>query len=294
MGTPERTTELGTRLVWQCGVHAVELGDRTVLMGILNVTPDSFSDGGRFFEVDAAVDRALQLRDDGATIVDIGGESTRPGADPIPSEEEIRRVAPVVERLQAEAPDLVLSVDTSKAAVARAAVDVGASIVNDVSAGRDPRMLDAVASTRAGYVAMHMQGEPGTMQADPHYSDVVEDVRSFLGDRLRAAEQAGIQRDRLCVDPGLGFGKTLEHNLALLRDIHRIVELGVPVLAGPSRKRFIGTLTGAEDPADRVEGTAAVVAWLVAQGTHIVRVHDVREMTRVVQVVDAIVLGSAP
>jgi dihydropteroate synthase len=293
MGATDRTTELGTRLVWRCGEHHIELGGRTIVMGVLNVTPDSFSDGGRFLEVDAAVQRALQLRAEGADIVDVGGESTRPGAASVPVEEELRRVVPVVERLHAEAPDLVVSVDTRTASVAGAAIDAGAAVVNDVAAGRDPRMLETVASSGAGYVVMHMLGDPATMQTDPHYDDVVEQVRTFLDDRLRAADEAGIGRDRLCVDPGIGFGKTVDHNLVLLRDIDRILDLGVPVLVGPSRKRFIGTLTGADDPTDRVEGTAAAVAWLAARGTHVVRVHDVKEMSRVVRVVDAIRRGSA-
>jgi len=293
MGTPDATDDPLTGPTWRCGEHVFELGGRTIVMGILNVTPDSFSDGGRFLETDAAVKHALQLRDDGADIVDVGGESTRPGATTIDAEEEIRRVVPVVQRLSDEAPELAVSVDTRKSAVARAAIDAGAALVNDVAAGRDPQMLTVVASSRAGYVVMHMLGDPATMQAQPHYDDVVEQVRTFLADRLRTAEDAGIARDRLCVDPGIGFGKTLDHNLALLRDIDRIVELGAPVLAGPSRKRFIGTLTGVEDPADRVDGTAAAVAWLVAHGTHVVRVHDVKEMTRVARVVEAIRRGSA-
>ncbi|MEX0989870.1 MAG: dihydropteroate synthase [Actinomycetota bacterium] len=281
-------------LRWRCGEHVLGLGERTLVMGILNVTPDSFSDGGRFLDAEPAVEHAVRLAREGADIVDVGGESTRPGADEVPVDEELRRVVPVIERLVGELPELVVSVDTRKAEVARAAISAGASIVNDVAAGRDPAMLSSVAGSDAGYVAMHMLGEPGTMQRDPHYDDIVEQVRGFLANRVADAETAGIDRERVCVDPGIGFGKTLEHNLVLMRDLDRIVDLGLPVLVGASRKRFIGMLTGVEDPSDRLEGTAAAVAWAVGAGAHIVRVHDVGRIVRVVRVVDAIRAGTAP
>jgi dihydropteroate synthase len=273
--------------LWHCGSHIVALGERTLVMGILNVTPDSFSDGGSFANADDAVKEAIQMVSDGADMVDIGGESSRPGSDPVSADEERSRVVPVIQRLVHELPDVPVSVDTRKAAVARAAIDAGASIVNDISAGADPEMFDVVRDAGAGLVLMHMKGEPKTMQDDPSYYDVVAEVRGFLGDRIEAATAAGVEFDRLCIDPGLGFGKTLEHNLAILHDIGAFHHLGVPVLVGPSRKRFIGTLTETE-VGDRTGGTAGAVAWCAAQAVDVVRVHDVKEMVRVVRVVDAI------
>ena len=273
--------------IWRCGPHVIPVGRRTLVMGIVNVTPDSFSDGGSYANVDDAVKHAIQMVADGAELVDVGGESSRPGSDVVAPEEEIRRVVPVIRRLVDELPDVPVSVDTRKPAVARAGLEGGATIVNDVSAGADPGMFGVVADAGAGMVLMHMKGEPKTMQDDPSYYDVVAEVRGFLGDRVEAAVGAGIDLERLCVDPGIGFGKTLEHNLAILHDIRAFHHLGVPVLVGPSRKRFIGTLTETEVD-DRIEGTAGVVAWCAAEGVDIVRVHDVKEMTRVVRVIDAI------
>ena len=273
--------------IWRCGPHVIPLGRRTLVMGIVNVTPDSFSDGGSHANVDDAVKHAIQMVADGAELVDVGGESTRPGSDVVAPEEEIHRVVPVIRRIVDELPDVPVSIDTRKPAVARAALDGGASIVNDVSAGADPAMFGVVGEADAGMVLMHMKGEPKTMQDDPSYYDVVAEVRGFLGDRVEAAVGAGIDLERLCIDPGIGFGKTLEHNLAILHDIRAFHHLGVPVLVGPSRKRFIGTLTDT-DVDDRIEGTAGVVAWCAAEGVDIIRVHDVKEMTRVVRVVDAI------
>ena len=256
-------------------------------MGVVNVTPDSFSDGGLFLDPEAAVRHGVELAAKGADLLDIGGESTRPGSDPVPVNEEIDRVVPVIKRLAAEV-DVPISIDTQKASVAAAALDAGASIVNDVSAGRhDPDMFDEVRELEAGMVLMHMLGDPKTMQVEPHYDDVVADVQAFLREGVEAAVMAGIERDRLCVDPGIGFGKTLEHNLTLLREIDAVRVEGVPLLVGPSRKSFIGRLTGAE-PDDRIGGTAGAVAWLAAKGVEMIRVHDVREMRQVVQVVEAI------
>jgi dihydropteroate synthase len=260
-------------------------------MGVVNVTPDSFSDGGSFLDPNAAIEHGLRLVADGADILDVGGESTRPGSDPVPADEEAGRVIPVVGAL-VERTAVPISVDTRKAAVARGALGAGAAIVNDVTAGADPEMFAVVRDAGAGLVLMHMKGEPKTMQDEPTYHDVVAEVRGFLGARVDAAVAAGIGRGRLSIDPGIGFGKTLEHNLALLRDLARLRDLGVPVLVGPSRKRFIGALTGAEAD-DRLEGTAGAVAWCAAQRADVVRVHDVREMSRVVRVVDAIVRGTA-
>ena len=256
-------------------------------MGIMNVTPDSFSDGGAYGTLDDAVKHAIQMASDGADLLDVGGESTRPGSDEVPADEEIARVVPVIQRIAHELPDIPVSIDTRKTEVARASLAVGATIVNDISAGADPEMLGLVCETGAGLVLMHMKGEPKTMQDDPTYHDVVAEVRGFLGDRIEAAVGAGIGRDRLCIDPGIGFGKTLEHNLAILREIGGFHQLGTAVMVGPSRKRFIGRLTRTE-VGDRIEGTAGAVAWCAGRGVDVIRVHDVKEMTRVVRVVDAI------
>ncbi|MGZ5299008.1 MAG: dihydropteroate synthase, partial [Actinomycetota bacterium] len=237
--------------------------------------------------VDDAVKHATQMVADGADLLDVGGESTRPGSEVVPPDEETNRVVPVIRRIAEDLPDIPVSVDTRRSDVARAALDAGATIVNDISAGADPAMFGIVAQTGAGMILMHMKGEPKTMQDDPTYYDVVAEVRGFLGDRIEAALAAGIELEQLCGDPGIGFGKTLEHNLTILHDIRAFHHLGVPLLVGPSRKRFIGTLTDTEVD-DRIEGTAGVVAWCAAEGVDIVRVHDVKEMTRVVRVVDAI------
>jgi dihydropteroate synthase len=287
VGESDYDARMPGEVFWRCGPHVVPLGRRTLVMGIVNVTPDSFSDGGTYANVDDAVKHAIQMVADGAELLDVGGESTRPGSDVVAPEEEMQRVVPVIRRIVDELPDVPVSVDTRKPVVARAALEGGATIVNDVSAGADPAMFGVVADAGAGMVLMHMKGEPKTMQDDPSYYDVVAEVRGFLGERVEAATAAGIELDRLCVDPGIGFGKTLEHNLAILHDIRAFHHLGVPVLVGPSRKRFIGTLTDTEVD-DRIEGTAGVVAWCAAEGVDVVRVHDVKAMTRVVRVVDAI------
>ena len=276
----------GAPLLWRCGPAVLPCGLRTLVMGIVNVTPDSFSDGGELPDAEAATKRALGMVLDGADILDIGGESTRPGSAEVPADVELERVMPVIERLREET-EVPLSIDTRKAEVAVEALRAGATIVNDVSAGADPGMFDAVRSSGAGMVLMHMQGEPRTMQAQPHYDDVVAEVHEFLRQRADDAVRAGIDRDRLCIDPGIGFGKSLEHNLLLLRDVRVLLDLGLPVLVGPSRKRFLGTILGTE-VGDRLEGTAAAVAWLAAMGVHVVRVHDVKEMARVARVIDAI------
>jgi dihydropteroate synthase len=273
--------------IWRCGPHVIPLRQRTLVMGIVNVTPDSFSDGGAYGGPDDAVKHALQMVGDGADLLDVGGESTRPGSDAVPADEERSRVLPVIEGIVKERPDLPVSIDTRKPDVARAALEAGATIVNDISAGADPAMFDVVRDSGAGMILMHMRGEPQTMQEDPTYYDVMAEVRGFLGYHIEVAVASGIDRDRLCVDPGIGFGKTVEHNLAILREIGAFQHLGVPVLVGPSRKGFIGALTDTEVD-ERVEGTAGVVAWCAAHSVDIVRVHDVKQMTRVVRVVDAI------
>jgi dihydropteroate synthase len=273
--------------VWKAGSRTLPCEERTLVMGIVNVTPDSFSDGGVLLDPEAAVDAGLRMVADGADLLDVGGESTRPGASLVPSEEEIGRVGPVIERLAAET-DLPISIDTRKAGVAVAALEAGAVIVNDVSAGRfDPNMFEVVRAAGAGMVLMHMRGDPGTMQGLTDYVDVARDVKAALAERIQAAVEAGIEWDRLAVDPGVGFAKTAQQSLRLLRDIAEFRDLGRPVLAGPSRKSFIGHVLGT-DVAERMEGTAAAVAWLVARGVHIVRVHDVKQMVRVVRMVEAI------
>jgi dihydropteroate synthase len=279
--------------VWRFRDRELPLGERTLVMGIVNVTPDSFSDGGMFGDADAAVKHGLRLLEEGADVLDVGGESTRPGSDPVSEEEERERVVPVIEGLRREAPEAVLSVDTRKGTVAEDALAAGADVVNDIGAGADPDMFGVVARRGAGMVLMHMQGDPKTMQVEPHYDDVVAEVRSFLADRIEAAAAAGIARDRLCVDPGIGFGKDLGHNLTLLRAIESFRDLGVPVLVGASRKRFIGEVSGAPDPADRVDGSLGAAAWCAANGVDVVRVHDVARTVRATRVVDAIARGAS-
>jgi dihydropteroate synthase len=261
-------------------------------MGILNVTPDSFSEGGRFFDRYDAVKHAAQMVTDGADIVDVGGESTRPGSDPIPADEELKRVLPVIERIVEEIPHTPISIDTRKAAVASAALEAGATIVNDVSAGADPAMFDVVREHDAAVVLMHMKGEPKTMQEAPMYDDVVGEVHEFLRERIQAAEFAGIDPERIAIDPGIGFGKDLGHNLELMQRADAFLDLGRPLLVGPSRKRFIGAILDLPED-QRVEGTIGAAAWMVARGAHIVRVHDVREVVRGIRVVDAIARGHA-
>jgi dihydropteroate synthase len=272
--------------MWRFGPYSLECGRRTHVMGVINVTPDSFSDGGRFLDPEEAVRAGMAMVEDGADLLDVGGESTRPRSDSVSPEEELRRALPVVKRLAAEV-NVPISIDTRKAEVAKAALDAGATVVNDITAGRDDEMFAVVREAGAGMVLMHMQGDPKTMQDEPRYDDVVREVKAFLAERVAAAESAGIQRDGLCVDPGLGFGKTLQHNLTLMHDIGSMADIGRPVLVGPSRKSFVGRVTETEVD-ERLGGTAGAVAWLTAHGANIVRVHDVREMVRVVRMVDAI------
>jgi len=278
--------------VWRAGLHVLKCGGRTHVMGIINVTPDSFSDGGRFFDPEAAVAAGIEMAAEGADILDVGGESTRPGSDAVPLEEELDRVVHVIKRLAAEV-EIPISVDTRRAGVAKEAVEVGASLVNDVTAGSDPSMFEVVKEAGAGMVLMHMRGEPKTMQQLTDYGDVVAEVKASLAGRLQAAGEAGIEWERLGVDPGLGFAKTEPQNYTLMRDIAAFGKLGRPVVVGPSRKSFIGKVLGTEVD-QRMEGTAGAVAWMAGQGAHVVRVHDVSEMVRVVRVVDAIRRGGEP
>lgn len=275
-------------LIWKARNRRLDAAERTRIMGVLNTTPDSFSDGGRFLDPGPAVARGLDMLAQGADILDIGGESTRPGAGAVSVEEEIRRVVPVVEALRRRAPDALLSVDTSKAAVAEAALAAGADILNDVTAGLgDPDMLALAARTGAGLVLMHMRGTPRTMQRNPEYADVVAEVRDHLAERVRAAEAAGVARERLVLDPGVGFGKRLEHNLALIAGLGELAALGRPLLLGVSRKRWLGDLTG-RGVGDRMAASLAGAAAGVERGAHIIRVHDVIESCDMVRVIDSI------
>lgn len=272
--------------------HAIECRgrrlalDRPAVMGVVNVTPDSFSDGGRFFDPDRAVDHALALAGEGADIVDIGGESTRPGAEEVTADQELERVIPIIEAVRARA-DVIVSIDTSKPRVMAEAVAAGADVVNDVYALRAEGALDAVRELGVPACLMHMQGTPRTMQANPTYQDVVSEVHEFLAARLRACIDAGIPAGRLVVDPGFGFGKTIEHNLALLRGLRALGDLGVPVLAGLSRKSFVGRITG-RDMDDRVAGSVAFALAAVREGASIVRVHDVKETVDALKVWQAV------
>jgi dihydropteroate synthase len=283
----------GEPFVWRAGTHTFDCRRRTFVMGVLNVTPDSFSDGGRFVQPGDAVAEGVQMAADGADMLDVGGESTRPGSEAVPPEEELRRVLPVIEGLRREAPEIALSVDTRKAEVAAAALAAGASIVNDVTAGSDLAMFGVVRDASAGMILMHMRGDPATMQQLTHYDDVVAEVKAYLRDRVDAAVAAGIEWERLSVDPGLGFAKTAEQSLLLMKEVATLLDLRRPVLVGPSRKSFIGAVLGAEVE-DRLEGTAGAVAWMVGLGAHIVRVHDVKAMVRVVRVVVAIRWAGEP
>ena len=257
------------------------------VLGIVNVTPDSFSDGGEHATTEAAVAHGLKLAGEGADALDIGGESTRPGADDVPLEEELRRVIPVVERLARDTA-LPISIDTSKPEVMRAAVAAGAGMVNDVFALRRDGALDAAASLGVPVVLMHMLGEPRSMQEAPAYDDVVADVHRFLAERIFAAEMAGIDKKRIVVDPGFGFGKTLAHNLALLAQLERFTELGVPLMAGLSRKQGIGRLTGRDAPHERVHGSVAAALIAVQRGARLVRVHDVAATVDALKVWNAV------
>ena len=268
----------------------VDARRRTVLMGIINVTPDSFYDGGKRLDPERAVADGIGLVEAGAEVLDIGGESTRPGAQPVSLEEELQRVLPVIRGLRRNI-NVPISIDTYKAQVARAALSEGADIVNDISALRfDPQMALLVAAEKVPIVLMHMQGTPRTMQAEPCYNDVLGEVREFLAAQIDFAVQAGVERQNIIIDPGIGFGKTLEHNLALLRGLPTLATLGQPLLVGASRKAFIGRILKLE-PDERLEGSLAAAIVAVFGGAHIVRVHDVKETRRAIRVADAIRFG---
>jgi dihydropteroate synthase len=271
---------------WRTSCRVIDLS-KPVLMGVLNITPDSFSDGGRYFEQGAAVERVARLQEEGADIIDIGGESTRPGSLRVDEDEELRRVLPVIEAARAQV-DAAISIDTSKAAVARAALEAGAEIINDISGLRfDPRIAGLAAESGAGLVLMHIRGTPRTMQQDIHYDDLIDEVRAELADSARRALDAGCRTEQLVVDPGVGFGKTAEQNLVLIDEVDKISALGYPVLVGPSRKSFIGKTLGLEVE-ERLEATLAACVIALLRGARIFRVHDVVAARRALDMAEAI------
>src|SRR3989441_8775025 len=273
-------------LVWRHRTGEIVF-DRTRVMGVLNVTPDSFSDGGRFLAPDAAVRRGLEMAEQGADIIDIGGESTRPGSEPVPADEEWRRVSPVIQELAGKL-STPISIDTRKPDIAQKAIRAGASIVNDVTALQDPGMVPVVANSGVGVILMHLRGEPKTMQDRPTYVDVVDEVRDFLALRMRKAVTEGIAAEAIALDPRIGFGKDLDHNLALLRHLDTLGALGRPVVVGVSRKSFLKRLGAGDEARDRLAGSLAAAAFAVAHGARVIRAHDVLETTRALRVIDAI------
>lgn len=272
--------------MWHCGRFALDLS-ASLVMGVLNVTPDSFSDGGLHDDPAAAVAHGERIIAEGAAILDIGGESTRPGSEAVPEAAELARVRPMVTRFASHC-TVPVSIDTRHASVAEACVAAGASIINDVSGFRDPAMVRVAAGCDAGLVVMHMAGEPKTMQAAPHYEDVVVEVAGYLMAQATVLEAAGVARERIVLDPGIGFGKSLEHNIALLKGLPQLAALGYPVLIGVSRKRFIGELTGVDDPAVRVAGSTTAAVHGAEHGARIVRVHDVAETVQALRVAAAL------
>ncbi|MBI5213657.1 MAG: dihydropteroate synthase [Nitrospirae bacterium] len=267
---------------------SLDFSKKTHVMGILNVTPDSFSDGGVYFDKDKAVEHALRLVEEGADIIDIGGESTRPGSEPVSVEEETRRTAPVIEAI-AKAVNVPISIDTYKAEVARRALDAGASIVNDISGLRfDPDMPKVVSEYKVPVIIMHIKGRPKDMQQNPVYEALIPEIMDYLRISIRLAGNFGIPENMIIIDPGIGFGKTFEHNLYIIKNLHEFTLLGMPVAVGVSRKAFIGKILGDAPPSERIEGTAAAVAISIFNGANIVRVHDVKEMAKVAKVADSI------
>jgi len=274
--------------LWKIGGQIVDLSHHGMIMGVLNVTPDSFSDGGQFFSIDNAFMRGMKMASEGAHIVDVGGESTRPGAEPVSVDEELRRVIPVIEKLSPKI-DIFISIDTSKSEVANAAMTAGASIVNDVTGGRgDDQMMSLVARRAAALVIMHMQGEPRTMQIEPRYVDVVAEVADFFRQQYARALECGVDPMAIAFDPGIGFGKTREHNLELLKNLARLRIQGRPLAIGVSRKSFLGKLSGASNTNDRLAPTIALTSLLRSRGVNILRVHDVKENVAALRVTEAI------
>jgi dihydropteroate synthase len=275
---------------WQTLRRTLDLGRSGAIMGVLNVTPDSFSDGGLYLDIDGACQHALAMAEEGADIIDIGGESTRPGAAPVPEKEELARVIPVIQRIR-EQSDVLISIDTCKPAVAAVAIDAGADIINDVTGLADPRMMQVARDTGAGIVLMHMRGTPLTMQIDPRYDDVVTEVRDFLRQRFEAAVASGIDPMRMALDPGIGFGKTPEHNRLLLRHCDRFALEDRPVLIGVSRKSFLGSMVGSSDPSDRFWPAVALTSFCRERGARIFRVHEPRPHREAMRMTEAILYG---
>ncbi len=276
------------RTAWKVAGRVVDLSCHGLIMGVLNVTPDSFSDGGRHFDADAAIDHGLKLAAEGADIIDIGGESTRPGADPVEPAEELRRVIPVIENIRDQI-DSFISIDTTKAEVAAAAIAAGASIVNDVTGGRgDEEMMPLVAEAKAAFIIMHMQGTPRTMQIDPHYADLISEVAIFFRQQYERALECGIDPMAIAFDPGIGFGKTLAHNLELLGNLERLRVYERPIVVGVSRKSFLGKLVGSAEMSDRLAPTVAFTSLLRGRGADIFRVHDVRENVSALRAAESI------
>jgi len=276
------------RFTLRCGDHTLELGGRTLLMGTINVTPDSFSDGGRFFQTDQAIKQGELLAAEGADILDVGGESTRPFSDSVAIEEELRRVIPVVGEL-VKRTSLPISIDTHKSQVARAALDAGATMINDISGLRyDPELAQLAATSQVALVLMHMQGSPRTMQLEPHYGSLLSEIIGFLEERIQFACEAGVSRDQIIVDPGIGFGKTVHHNLLLIKNLNSFATLGRPILLGTSRKSFIGAVLEKE-VTEREPGSWATVCAGIIKGAHIVRVHEITTCRQMADMVDAII-----
>ncbi|MEW6109846.1 MAG: dihydropteroate synthase [Nitrospirota bacterium] len=274
------------KLVWKD--FCLDFSQKTYLMGILNVTPDSFSDGGIHFEKSRAIDRALEMIDEGADIIDIGGESTRPGSDPVAAEEELKRIIPVIEALSGKI-NIPISIDTYKSEVASKAIEAGASIVNDISGMRfDPDMPEVISRHKVPVVIMHIKGNPKNMQNNPIYEALLPEITDYFRAGIRFAVGSGIPENLIIIDPGIGFGKTFDHNLEIINNLHEFSPLGKPVLIGPSRKAFIGKILDGAPAGERLEGTAAAVAVSIIKGADIIRVHDVKEMARVARVADAI------
>jgi dihydropteroate synthase len=274
--------------LWKIAGRIVDLSRHGMIMGVLNATPDSFSDGGKFFAAEKAVEHGLKMTVDGAHIIDVGGESTRPGAEAIAAEEELRRVIPVIEKLRAKI-DIFISIDTSKAAVARAAIEAGASIVNDVTGGRgDTEMMPLVAKSQAAFIIMHMQGNPKTMQLEPRYDDVVSEVADFFRQQYARALECNVDPMAIAFDPGIGFGKTLEHNLELIGNLDALRVDERPLVVGVSRKSFLAKLIGSSDMSDRLAPVVALTSLLRGRGADVFRVHDVKENANALRVTEAI------
>ena len=278
----------GEQMIWQCGKYKLDVSHKPLVMGILNITPDSFSDGGRYLDYKAAVERGLRLAEEGADIIDIGGESTRPGAQKVSLDQELQRVLPVIEQLASKL-KLPVSIDTYKSQVAKAALEAGASIVNDISGlNFDPEMALTVSSAKAGLVLMHIKGTPEDMQTDPRYDDLLAEVGSYLKASIKMAAEAGIMHEAIAIDPGIGFGKTVEHNLSLIKNLECFARFNCPLVAGASRKSFIGKLNN-DIPADqRLPGSLAAALLAVQNGASVIRCHDVRETGQALKMYQAI------